>query len=102
MSAEKHGELKDKIMEYLKHRPGRYISISVTRVSIGGRRFQTAPAGTPDIIGFNGQGFFVGIEIKVGRDKLSKEQLDFRESLDLSLDGIFIEARCLEDVTDVL
>lgn len=97
-----HGELKSGILEYLRHRPGRYFSISVTRAKVAGRFFQTAPRGIPDIIGYTGGGVFVGIEVKVGEDRLSVEQRDFKESLQLTTSGVWIEARTIDDVVGVL
>lgn len=44
------------------------------------RRSKTKLLGVPDIIGFHKQtGVFIGVEIKVGKDKLSPEQIAFRD-----------------------
>lgn len=36
--------------------------------------------GSPDIIGFDKHGYFVGLEIKVGSDRLGKDQVKFLEA----------------------
>ena len=95
-------EIMKQILEYLKHINGRYFRINTGLIKIGGRYFKSAPKGTPDIIGFNGNGYFVAIEVKEPAGNLSPEQKDFRTSVKCSEHGIHIVARSLEDVTDVL
>jgi hypothetical protein len=53
--------------------------------------------GSPDIIGFMSCGRFVGIEVKVGRDKQSDQQLDFQAVLE-RYNGFYLVARSLDDV----
>ena len=36
-----------------------------------------SPAGTPDVIGYDSEGRFVGVEIKVGRDKPRESQIEW-------------------------
>lgn len=62
-----------------------------------------APIGTPDIIGFDKVlGCFIGIETKVKKNKLSAEQAAFAKSLRNTKRGVYILARSLDDVLDVL
>ncbi len=98
----KESEIMRQILEYLKHINGRYFRINTELTQVGGRYFKSAPRGTPNIIGFNGKGYFVSIEVKGPAGRMSPEQEDFRESVNLSSNGIHIIARKIEDVTDVL
>lgn len=98
----KESELMRQILEYLKHRNGRYFRINTGLTKIGDRYFKSAPKGTPDILGFNGKGYFVAIEVKGPKGRLSPEQKDFKESVQCSSNGIFIIARSVEDVARVL
>lgn len=53
--------------------------------------------GVGDIIGYQiGTGRFISIEVKVGRDKMSAHQIEFRDEL-LKAGGIYIEARSIDD-----
>ena len=64
---------------------------------------QLAPKGTPDIIGFDAfTGVFIGIETKVKKNKLEEEQAKFAKKLRSTKQGIYILARSLDDVLDVL
>lgn len=56
--------------------------------------------GTPDICVVH-KGKFYGIEIKAPKGRLSEYQQRFKENLETS-EGIFIEARSLDDVMKVL
>jgi len=96
------GELKSLILDYLSHINGRYFNISTGVFRKGKRWIRTAPKGTPDILGFNGKGYFVAIETKSKKGVLSDEQSDFRESILLTEHGIHIVAKTLEDVTKIL
>ena len=54
--------------------------------------------GVPDIIGIHRDtGKFIGIEVKVGKDRLSADQKTFIES-STSKGAIVIVAKCLDDV----
>lgn len=98
----KESELMKQILEYLKYIGGRYLRINTGSTKIGGRYFRSAPKGTLDIVGFDDRGYFIAIEVKESTGKLSPEQEDFMESVKLSLNGIYIIARSIEDVMCVL
>lgn len=58
---------------------------------------KTAIKGVPDVIGFNKKsGVFIGVEVKIGKDKLSVEQRYFLEELNVS-GGIGIVAKSIDD-----
>jgi hypothetical protein len=64
---------------------------------------QLARKGTPDIFGFDLQtGFVIFIETKVKKNKLSPEQATFAKKVRGTKNGIYILARSLDDVLDVL
>lgn len=66
-------------------------------LAVKGRRF-VGRKGVPDVIGFHrSSAMFVGVEVKVGRDKMSEDQEKFRDTL-LAAGGLFIEARSIEQV----
>ena len=56
--------------------------------------------GVSDIIGFNKTtGVFIAVEVKVGRDKLSQDQIYFKEDV-LKAGGVYVEARSLDGFID--
>jgi hypothetical protein len=66
-------------------------------VRVAGRTFNGLK-GVPDIIGSTRQGKFIGVEVKAGKDKMSEDQIKFKNEI-TKRGGIYIEARSLEDVT---
>lgn len=57
--------------------------------------------GLPDCIGLLPNGRFIGVEIKIGRDKMSEFQ-EMRRKEIINLNGLYIIARNLEDfITDL-
>jgi hypothetical protein len=69
-------------------------------LAVKGRVF-TGKKGVPDIIGFcRRTGKFIGVEIKVGKDRLSKEQTDFLNELQKS--GIAHIVKTVEDADQIL
>lgn len=56
--------------------------------------------GRPDLEGCM-RGLFLGIEVKTGTGELSKDQREHKRRI-IEAGGIFIEARSLEDVVDIL
>lgn len=102
------------------------INVGLYRAPHSDHRVRSAPTGTADLLGIwkrkllikrtiNPDGFnpvvredlqdigqFIAIETKFGRDgRLSKEQEAFRDMV-LNLGGIYIEARSVADVLDIL
>lgn len=74
-------------------------------ISKGGRLYwmNLARKGTPDITGFVVEtGQHIGIECKIKKNKLSEEQAEHARKLRKSKNGIYILARSLDDVLDVL
>ena len=68
----------------------------------GLRTIQVNIPGCPDIIGWlRPHGRFVGIECKSDRGRLRPEQAAFRDRL-VADGGIYVEARCVEDVDRVI
>lgn len=64
---------------------------------------QLAPAGTPDIEGFDLRtGVYIGIECKVKSGRERVEQQEYAELVHKTKQGIHIFARSLQDVIDVL
>ena len=73
----------------------------VFRINAGhsGRyNMKQAPDGTPDVIGYDREGRYVGLEIKVGRDKLRDSQHEQLERLNATRHGIARIIRSKEDV----
>lgn len=60
-----------------------------------------AAKGIPDRIAVK-DGIFYGIEVKSPKGKLSENQEEFKRDLTTIGKGIYIEARCLEDVMKYL
>lgn len=52
-----------------------------------GKNVKLAPPGTPDIIGYDQYGCFIGVEIKVGNDQLRESQVIWHERLNKTLYG---------------
>jgi len=57
--------------------------------------------GSADILGILFDGKFIAIEIKVGRDRQSKDQIKF-ENMIIRFGGIYILARSISDVEKTL
>lgn len=70
-------------------------------VKIGDRFLRFGMKGSPDILGIADDGIFVGIEVKTGNARQSPEQKLF-EAMVFRRGGVYILARCLEDVESAL
>lgn len=68
----------------------------------GRRNVKLAPEGTPDIIGYDREGRYVGLEIKVGRDILRDAQEDQLRKLGATKYGVAKVIRSKEDVEALL
>ena len=66
-------------------------------IKIGKRFIKFGLKGSPDIIGYNQKGRFIGVEIKIGTDQLSIEQTNFIANAIESNCNIIV-ASCLNDV----
>ena len=90
--------LQKAILDLLAHIPKSYFfraSSGLIRTEIG-NYFRTGKKGCPDICGvLNGK--FVGIEVKVGKGKLSPFQKQAQEDIKKA-GGIYVVARSLDDV----
>lgn len=53
--------------------------------------------GSPDILGVTPEGRFIGVECKVGKNKLSKHQTAFQDRVQ-QRNGIYVVARSLDDL----
>lgn len=84
-------DLKKAIRDYLK-------SEGIYRVYIPGTAY--GDVGAPDIVACH-KGKFIGIEAKVGTNKLSKWQEKHKRGI-LASNGIHIEARSVDDVRMVI
>ena len=58
--------------------------------------------GSPDIVGYTPEGYFLGIETKVPLAKLSDDQKVFAKRLRETKNGIYIVAREHEDILEKL
>lgn len=76
-----HTELLKSVLKLSQQRPfaGRCTLIKNNTGRRG--RVSFGCVGWSDIIGWGYDGRFSGLEIKVGRDKLSDDQIDFRDAL---------------------
>ena len=64
------------------------------------RKSKTKLLGVPDIIGYHKKtAKFIGVEIKVGKDKLSPEQILFRDEA-LESNCICLVVKTMEDIID--
>ena len=97
-----HNELLKAAMEYLELR-GVFAWPNNTGGAMvkGGHFMRFGTRGSPDIIGILPGGRFLGVEIKVGRDRLSKAQHVFATHI-RGAGGRFIECRQLEDIEEAL
>jgi len=68
----------------------------------GRRNVKLAPPGTPDIIGYDRDGRFVGLEIKVGRDQVRESQEQELRKLSATRYGLAKIIRSKEDVEELL
>jgi hypothetical protein len=66
-----------------------------------GRPISFGKKGSPDIIGFLDDGRFVGVEVKVGRDKQSRDQIMFAVTA-RKYNAVYLVARSLDDVAKFL
>jgi hypothetical protein len=66
-------------------------------VKIGERFLRFGQKGSPDILGLADGGTFLGIEVKTGNARQTPEQKLF-EAMVFRRRGVYILARCLEDV----
>lgn len=91
--------LTKSVIDYLTHRHCKaWRNQSVGIYDPTTKRYRKNPnhlKGVPDVLAFTNKGRFIGVEIKVGRDKLSPEQCDFLNEV-LCCGGIAIEARNIE------
>lgn len=77
--------------------------VTGTFLSLDGKRHvPTGIDGGTDIIGVQrGTGLFIAIECKTGKATLKDNQKRFRAMV-LAMGGIYVEARCVEDVATAL
>ncbi len=70
-------------------------------VKIGDRFLRFGMKGSPDILGIIDGGIFIGIEVKTGNAHQTAEQ-KFFEAMVLRRGGVYVLARCVEDVETAL
>lgn len=66
-----------------------------------GRKIKFGLPGSSDIIGIHHDGRFIAIEVKTGTGRLSEQQKNFRNMI-CRFHGVYVEARCVEDVQKAL
>lgn len=104
MSKTEANKLTNAILKYLQ-----YHGIFCWRQNNGGvydpvkRTFRSGSStkGVPDIIAINNAGTFIGIEIKVGKDRLSADQIAFKKKIE-EHNAKYIVARTLDDVQEIV
>ena len=101
----KESALVQQVLSYLRYKGHKVFRMNAGAMYVGEqgkRRIQMAPAGCPDIIGWQkGTGKFMGVECKVGKNKRTPLQEQFAESM--IEDGcIYILAYNLTDVQKLL
>ena len=108
----KESALVQQLLSYLRFRGHKVFRMNAGKIVTGNleafrsnskRRFvQLAPAGCPDIIGWQkGTGKFIGIECKVGKNRRTSLQEQFAK--DMQEDGcIYVLAYSLSDIEKVL
>lgn len=67
----------------------------------GDRTIRYGLPGSTDLIGIRAGGQFLAIEVKTGTGRLSPQQINFRDMI-LKQGGLYVEARCVEDVERAL
>jgi len=99
----RHTQLVKAILAYLAMHPGKVFAWknNTGALPVGNRFVRYGRRGSPDILGVVKGGGFFGIECKVGRDRLSADQLEFCRRV-RELGAIYIEARDVEDVKHLL
>ena len=98
-----HSALVNQILLYFGGMPAfRLWKNHVGVAAIKGRVIRYGLPGSSDIMGITAPGGrFIAIEVKTGTRRLSPQQKKFRDMVS-SFGGIYVEARCLEDVKRVL
>ncbi len=97
-----HSKLVNEILLTFGSRPDLTLWKNATgAVKIGDRFLKFGMKGSPDIIGILDGGTFFGIEVKTGAAKQSPEQKLF-EAMVFRRRGVYIVARCLDDVANAL
>jgi len=101
----KESALVQQVLSYLRLKGHKVFRMNSGRIFTGEQRnrlVQLAPAGCPDIIGWQkGTGKFIGVECKVGKNRRTTLQEQFAK--DMVADGcIYILAYDLKDVESEL
>ncbi|RLG44986.1 MAG: hypothetical protein DRN81_03115 [Thermoproteota archaeon] len=70
-----------------------------TNAGYSGRyNVKLSPSGTADIIGYDTYGYFAGIEIKIGTDRLRPSQIEWLKKLNETEYGYGVIITCVDDV----
>lgn len=98
--ASEHTEVINEIIDWLKVTNKAFAWKNNSGVfRKGARVVRFGLPGSPDILGICNDGKFLGIEVKIGKDKQRKEQLDF-EDICRKLSGHYLVAKNLDDVVN--
>lgn len=95
-------ELQREVLQLLDHIPNTYFFRTSTGLikTQSGNYFRTGKKGCPDICGvMNGK--FYGLEVKVGKNKLSQFQKQAQEDIEKA-GGIYKVIRSIEDLEDLI
>lgn len=91
--------LTDAVIKYIKLHGGvayRINTVGVYDAKLGGLRTSGMKKGLPDVIGIH-KGRFLGIEIKIGKDRQSDDQKD-REAEINQAGGIYLIAKTFDQI----
>jgi hypothetical protein len=99
----READLVPEILAYLKLLGFRCWRCNSGKVRVGRHWVRLAPEGTPDIIGFDRSGVFIGIECKRerGRTSVRDEQAEFVQAV-IAAGGFGMVARSVQDVADAV
>lgn len=68
-------------------------------LAVKGRTFR-GKKGVPDIVGVMRNGSFIGVEIKTGKDVLSKEQMEFFREVAQDRGGYYIAIGTIDELLE--
>lgn len=95
------GDLVRAIIDALTLRGATVWRCNSGKVRVRGAYLTLAPEGTPDVIGYTRHGRFVGIEVKLPKGRVTKEQLDWHAAARAhgAIAGV---AYCVEDALEMV
>ena len=94
-----HTDLVHAVLDYFGIYPDkiRAWQANTAALAVGKRFIRCGRKGQADVSGIWHNGIRVEVEMKIGKDKLRPEQIEFRDEI-LEMGGIYVECRSLDDI----